>query len=125
MLYPAPRVKQQRVRNPRQRLLEIFFLVNGPSTRTVYRDWQEVGTTGVAELWEAIRDDLIRVKIGTKRYELPESQLDALRAARPAKGVALVPPNDPYLRQTDRGLLLPDSARRQKVFKALAGPGAW
>jgi hypothetical protein len=124
MLYPAPRVKQQRVRNPRERLLEAFFRVNGPSTRTLYRVWQEVGTTGVAELWEGLGDDLVRVEIGMKRYDLPESQLDALRKARPAKGVALVPPNDPYLRQTDRGLLVPDSVRRRKVFKALAGPGA-
>lgn len=38
-------------------------------------------------------------------------------------GVALVPPNDPYLRQTDRALLVPDSTRRRKVFKALSGPG--
>jgi hypothetical protein len=40
------------------------------------------------------------------------------------RGAALVPPNDPYLRQVDRTLLVPDSRRRQEVWRPLSGPGA-
>jgi len=39
-------------------------------------------------------------------------------------GVVLVPPNDPYLRQVDRALLVPHRQRRQQVWRALSGPGA-
>ena len=124
MLYPRPRVKQERVREPRAHLLQAFFRVNGPTSRTLYRDWQEAGTAGVSELWNAIGDDLVRVRIAKKRYDLPESLVNAVQKAQPAEGVALVPPNDPYTRQVDRALLVPDPARRQKIFKALSGPGA-
>jgi len=124
MLYPRPRVKQDLVRDPRAQLLRTFFRVNGPTSRTLYRDWQEAGTAGVGELWNAMGVDLVLVEIAKKRYDLPESLADAVQKARPAKGVALVPPNDPYVRQVDRALLVPDSARRQKIFKALSGPGA-
>ena len=124
MLYPRPRVKQERVRDPRAQLLQTFFRVNGPTGRTLYSDWQGAGTAGVGELWSAMGDDLVRVEIAKKRYDLPESLVDAVQKARPAKGVALVPPNDSYVRQVDHVLLMPDSARRQKIFKALSGPGA-
>ncbi|UYM03654.1 DNA glycosylase AlkZ-like family protein [Solicola gregarius] len=124
IFYPRPKVKQQSVENPHKRFLETFFRVNGPITKTLYRDWQEAGTTGITRVWNDLDGDLVKVKIGSKRCDLPESLLDRLRTASPPKGAALVPPNDPYLRQADRALLVPDSTRRQKVFKALSGPGA-
>lgn len=124
MLYPSPHVEQQKVDHPRRHLLEAYFRVNGPTTRTHYRDWQEAGTAGVKELWDELADQLVRVHIDGKRFGVPDSLVDSVLKAEPAHGVALVPPNDPYLRQSDRALLVPDSTRRKKVFKALSGPGA-
>ncbi|MBA2465225.1 MAG: winged helix DNA-binding domain-containing protein [Nocardioidaceae bacterium] len=124
MLYPRPQVQQEQVEHPREHLLRAYFRVNGPTSRTHYCDWQQVGTTGVGELWDELGDHLVRVQVDGKRFDVPESLVESVQRAEPAEGVALVPPNDPYLRQTDRALLVPDSTRRKKVFKALSGPGA-
>lgn len=124
ILHPRPAVVQDSVDSPRQRLLEAFFRVNGPITRPLYRGWTETGAPGAARLWDGFDDEMVRVRIGSKRYDLPQSLVDPVRSAPPARGVALVPQNDPYLRQTDRALLVSDPARRQEVFKALSGPGA-
>lgn len=124
MLYPRPRTRQVLVEHPREHLLRAYFRVNGPTSRTQYRDWQEAGATGVGELWDELGDHLVRVHVNKKRLDMPGSLAESVQRAEPAEGVALVPPNDPYLRQTDRALLVPDSTRRKKVFKALSGPGA-
>ncbi len=124
MLYPRPQVQQEQVEHPREHLLRAYFRVNGPTSRTHYCDRQQVGTTGVGELWDELGDHLVRVQVDGKRFDVPESLVESVQRAEPAEGVALVPPNDPYLRQTDRALLVPDSTRRKKVFKALSGPGA-
>lgn len=124
MLYPPPRVAQDTLAQPRLALLQAYFRINGPTTRTLFRDWMEGSTQGVAELWGNLGDDLVRVKVDTKRQDLPESLVEALQNAPPAEGVALVPPNDPWLRQADRTLLVPDADRRRAVYRPLSGPGA-
>lgn len=124
VLHPRPQVTQDSVANPRLALLQAWFRVNGPTTTTLYRDWLEAGTPGVTEVWNRLRDDLVPVKVDTKRYWLPASLVDTVRAASPAEGVALVPPGDPWLRQVDRTQLIPDSAHRGKVYRALSAPGA-
>ena len=79
----------------------------------------------IGEVWGEVQR---RPGLGPRRRQ-------ALRPARVAggrwyggapkpKGVVLVPPHDPYLRQADRTLLVPDGRRRQQVWKALAAPGA-
>lgn len=50
MLYPRPDVVQEQVDDPRALLLQTYLRVNDPTTRTQYRDWQEAGSAGVAEL---------------------------------------------------------------------------
>lgn len=126
MLYPCPDVAQEQVDDPRSLMLQTYFRVNGPTTRTQYRDWQEAGSAGVAQLWDQLdeEDKLVRVELGGRRFDLPGALVDPIETAEPAEGVALVPPNDPYLRQTDRTVLVPDRARRKEIFKALSGPGA-
>ena len=124
MLHPPPRVRQEQVERSREHLLWAYLRVNGPTSRTQYRDWQEAGTTGIGELWDALGDNLVRVQIDGKRFDMLGTLVDSVQNAEPGKGVALVPPNDPYLRQCDRALLVPDSTRRKDVFKALSGPGA-
>ncbi|QDQ97541.1 DNA glycosylase AlkZ-like family protein [Tomitella fengzijianii] len=123
ILRPCPKTAQQNVENPRRRLLEAFLRMNGPTTRPLYREWTEAGTRGVRDLWDEC-DDLVHVRIGPKRYDVPEPFVERIRTAPPARGIALAPQNDPYLRHADRGLLVPDGARRAEVFKALSGPGA-
>jgi hypothetical protein len=123
MLYPAPRHRQEKVDDPRLALLSAYFRVNGPTSKPLLRDWLG-GVEATVATWSRLKGSLVRVQVDNRRYELPESLVDDVRKARKPSGVVLVPPNDPYLRQVDRTLLVPDSRQRQQVWKALSGPGA-
>lgn len=123
MLHPRPDHEQDAVDEPRAGFLMAYFRVNGPTTRTAYRDWLGAGTDSVREVWEGL-GPMQRVTVEQRRLELPEELVEDLRAAPTPHGVVLVPPQDPYLRQVDRTLLVPDSRRREQVWKALSGPGA-
>ncbi|WP_174186671.1 DNA glycosylase AlkZ-like family protein [Nocardia barduliensis] len=120
LLQPAPAHPGKRTEQPRVALVAAYFRVNGPAARPQLRDW--LGSDPTAA-WQQV-DDLVRVRIAGHGYELPEALLDAVRTAPRAEGVALVPPNDGYLRQVDRELLVPDRARRRAVWRALSAPGA-
>lgn len=124
MLHPTPDHRQEKVDHPRLALLNAYLRVNGPTSRTLFRDWMEGDTEAVADLWKGLGDDLVRVQVDNRRYDLPEALVEAVQEAPKPDGVVLVPPNDPYLRQVDRTLLVPESKRRQQVWRALAGPGA-
>jgi hypothetical protein len=124
MLHPAPAHPPATVPGPRGELLRAFLRVNGPVSRTQFRDWMDASTRATAELWETLGDELVRVQVDGKRMDLPAPLLDAVTGAPAPRGVALVPPNDPYLRQVDRTLLMPGSSLRHQVFRPLSGPGA-
>jgi hypothetical protein len=124
ILYPKPKHKQDKAGDPRLDLLEAFFRVNGPTTRNTYREWMDGGTATVGEVWEKLGDGLVRVQVDGKRHDLPEALVSAVSKASKPSGVALVPPSDPYLKQVDRTLLVPEARRRKEIWKALSGPGA-
>lgn len=119
----TPDHRQEKVDHPRVALLNAYFRVNGPTSRTLFRDWMKSDTQATADLWRGL-GDLVRVQVDNRRYDLPEALVDTGKTASKPDGVVLVPPNDPYLRQVDRTLLVPDSNRRQQVWRALSGPGA-
>lgn len=124
MLHPPPQAVQDTVEQPRLALLQAFFRVNGPASRALFRDWAASSTQSTRELWDELVNDLVTVTVDNKRCELPGALVDAVEHAPTADGVALVPPHDPYLRQVDRTLLVPDTGRRRAVYRALSGPGA-
>jgi hypothetical protein len=124
MLHPPPAHRQETIAHPRRELLKAYFRLNGPAGRTQFRDWMEGGTEATAGLWWTPGDAIVRVQVGDRRLDLPESLVDTVTGAPLPRGVALVPPNDPYLRQVDRTLLVPDRTRRHEVFRPLSGPGA-
>ncbi len=127
VLHPPPRAAQVPIASPGLELLQAFLRLNGPATRSLYRDWAGTGAQATEELWRAVGEGLgdpVPVRVDGRRCEVPERLLGALRSAPDASGVALVPPHDPYLRQVDRTLLVPDRARRQQVWQALSAPGA-
>jgi hypothetical protein len=129
VIHPRPRGRQQawperaRSGDPRRALLDTYLRVNGPTGRTLYRDWSGLDAGATGELWAGL-GPLVRVAVDGRRLDLPEDLLDDVTTAPDARGVALVPPHDPYLGQADRNLLVPDKARRQQVWRAISGPGA-
>lgn len=124
VMMPPPAVKQIAVDDAPRAMLGTYLRVNGPTSRAQYRDWAGAGTAAVASLWKQCSDNLIRVQVDGKASDAPESVVDALATAAPAEGAVLVPPNDPYLRQVDRTLLVADKERRQQIWRALSPPGA-
>lgn len=122
MLYPRPKVRQRKATDAREQFLEAVFRLNGPINREVFRTWAGAGTGAAAELFEDI--ELTKVKVDDQRFDLPPGLLDEIAESSPAKGSALVPSSDPYLRQTDRKLLMPNGNQRKQVFKPLSPPGA-
>lgn len=124
MLYPTPDHPQRTIDHPGLELLNAYFRVNGPTTRTQFRDWLASGPGAMANLSNELDDDLVRVQVDDRRYDLPASLVDEVGRGPEPRGVVLVPPNDPYLRQVDRTLLIPNSKRRHAVWRPLSGPGA-
>lgn len=86
MLYPRPQVQQEQVEHPREHLLRAYFRVNGPTSRTHYRDWQQVGSIGVGELWDELGDHLVRVQVDGKRFDVPESLVESVQRGRAGRG---------------------------------------
>jgi hypothetical protein len=121
-LAPAPEHPHRTVADPRLALLETFLRVNGPAATATYKDWLG-GGTDVRGPWRRL-GDVVRVDVDGKRLGLPAALLDDVTSAAPARGAVLVPAHDPYLRQTDRALLVPDAGRRREVWKAVSPPGA-
>jgi hypothetical protein len=124
MLHPTPDHPQEKAGNPRLAFVHAYFRVNGPTSRTLYRDWMEGDNESTADLWRELGADLVTVQIDNRRADLPEALVEAVEKASKPDGIALVPPRDPYLRQVDRTLLVPDRKRRREVWCALSGPGA-
>ena len=124
ILHPTPDHPQKMIDHPRLKVLNAYFRVNGPTTRTQFRDWSASGSDATADLWNEVDDDLVRVQVDDRRYDLPASLMDEVGRSPEPHGVVLVPPNDPYLRQVDRTLLVPNSKRRYEVWRPLSGPGA-
>ncbi|WP_214408271.1 DNA glycosylase AlkZ-like family protein, partial [Pseudonocardia lacus] len=81
----------------------------GTNRRAVHPDWPT---------------DLVAVEVDGRAGQLPADQLDAVRAARPADVVRLLPPSDPLLQGRDRETLVPDPAHRKALWTALGSPGA-
>lgn len=74
MLYPTPDHRQEKVDHPRLEMLNAYFRVNGPTSRTLFRDWMESGTEATADLWKELGDDLVRVQVDNRRHDLPEAR---------------------------------------------------
>ncbi|MCO1653737.1 DNA glycosylase AlkZ-like family protein [Pseudonocardia humida] len=81
----------------------------GTNRRSVHPDWP---------------GDLVAVEVDGRAAHVPADQLDALRAARPAEVVRLLPPSDPLLQGRDREVLVPDPAHRKALWPSLGAPGA-
>lgn len=124
VLYPTPegRVAGRGAGDPRRRLLDSYLRVHGPATGPLFADWLGLDPTDLADVWA--ETDSEPVRIGSRRLYLPAALWDTVRTAPPATGTALVPPHDPYLRHTDRALLVPNTTYRREVWRTVSMPGA-
>lgn len=106
----------------RAELLRRYLRCYGPSTRAGFAAWVGVNAGDAGGWWDLVEDELTPVQFGGTAWMLTED-LDALRSARPAEGVRLLPPHDPYTRLRDRGTIVAPEHHR-KLWRAAGGPGA-
>lgn len=123
-LCPPPQTPQAPTRGATRRLLTAMFALNGPQSRASIAAWLGATPATAAGWWAQIADEVEGVDVDGRRLAAPPEVIAAVAESDPPRGVSLLPPGDPYLRQTDRTLLVPDKNHRSRLFTALSGPGA-
>ncbi|HVK20696.1 MAG TPA: crosslink repair DNA glycosylase YcaQ family protein, partial [Actinokineospora sp.] len=92
-----------------------------PATATEVTKFLETTKKDTAAMWPA---GLVEVTVDGRAAYLPESDVDAARAAPDPDLVRLLPPLDPFLQGRDRDLLVPDAAHRKALWRIIGNPGA-
>lgn len=121
-------------------LLRRYLRCFGPATRADFADWVGVGSRDAEAWWGLCADELVPVDTASGERWLLASDVPALTEAAselasetvseavseaatdPAKGVRLLPPSDPYLRQPDREVIVPRE-RHAEVWRTVGAPG--
>jgi hypothetical protein len=107
----------------RRELTRRFLRRCGPTTVDALAAWLGFAPPAARRWWAALRDELVEVDVEGRRLWCHRDDLPGPADARSADGVWLLPPFDPLVELADRPLLVPDPARRRKVWRATANPG--
>jgi hypothetical protein len=108
----------------RAELARRFVHCYGPVTAQHFAEWTQRSLADANQALELIEAELTEVKMAGKRTLLLAADDHALDSPPESKGVRLLPVQDPYLQQRDRGTLLPDQTARRRLWQAVRGPGA-
>ncbi len=103
--------------------VRLFLRFHGPGTPAHFATWSGVPRPLGERLWAKVEPELAEVRWEDGGGWVLEEDLPDLEGARKAKGVRLLPPNDPYLSQPDRATLVPDPELRKRIFRPIASPG--
>ncbi|SDS88441.1 DNA glycosylase AlkZ-like family protein [Microlunatus soli] len=122
VLLPPPAGSGTDVAGARGELVASFLRANGPTSRPLLGGWLGVDSRGLAATLEDL--GVIRVKVGNRSLLAPPAVVGLLDRSPEPHGVALIPPNDPYLKGVDKHLLLESADRRRMLFRPLSPPGA-
>ena len=107
----------------RKALARRFLRSYGPTTHSHFATWTNLSVADALRTWEGLQDEMVPVQLdGSRPWVLKEEQ-GALRGAPHARGVRFLPPNDPFLAQRDRAILIPERELRKKIWKPLGNPG--
>ena len=108
----------------RAELARRFLHCYGPGTAQHFAEWTQRSLADAKQALELIEGELIEVKMAGKKALLLAADERAIDSPPEAKGVRLLPVQDPYLQQRDRATLLPDQMARRRLWQAVRGPGA-
>ena len=106
-------------------LVRRYLRAYGPSTAGAFATWAGIAPRGARRLWQPVAAETVAVDAAGERAWLLAADAGGAGAAAGAAsgGVRLLPPNDPYLAQTDRETLVPDRAQRGEIWRAAGAPG--
>ncbi len=116
--HPIPAMDPQ---DARAELIRRYLQCYGPSTRGEFAAWVGVRTTDIDPWWTPVEQELTPVEFRGRSWVLTED-LATLRSARPASGVRLLPPRDPYTQMRDRDTIVDPTYQRQ-VWRTPGEPG--
>ena len=101
-----------------------FLHCYGPATAQHFAEWTQRSLADSKQALGLIGAEIIEVKMAGKSALLLAADDQALDSPPEAKGVRLLPVQDPYLQQRDRATLLPDQTASRRLWQAVRGPGA-
>ncbi|MDO3702129.1 crosslink repair DNA glycosylase YcaQ family protein [Micromonospora sp. C28SCA-DRY-2] len=102
-------------------LVLAYLRLLGPATPAEVAGFLGTSAGALRGVWP---EGLAEVRVAGRRAWLPADRLDALREARPAPGVRLLPPGDPFLQARDRDALVPEKAHQKQLWRIIGNPGA-
>ena len=108
----------------RAELARRFLHCYGPATAQHFAEWTQRSLADAKQALGLIEGELTEVRMAGKKALLLAGDEQALDSPPEAKGVRLLPVQDPYLQQRDRATLLPDQTARRRLWQAVRGPGA-
>jgi hypothetical protein len=106
----------------RREVVRRFLRYAGPTNHDGPAGWLGLAPAAARRWWTLA--EVVPVSIDGRRLFLHPDDLAAAGSAPPARGVWLLPPNDPILELGDRELLVPAAGDRKKVWRATGNPGA-
>ena len=101
-----------------------FLHCYGPATPQHFAVWTQRSLADTKQALGLVGGEVTEVKVAGKNALLLAADEQALDSPPEAKGVRLLPVQDPYLQQRDRATLLPDQTARRRLWQAVRGPGA-
>ncbi len=109
----------------RLELARRYLRTLGPSDATGFARWAGVEPADARTTLAGLEHELAAVEVAGVRGVVLAEALPALREDGEAAAVRLLPPGDPYLNASDRGLLVPAPDLRDAIFPPNAvWPGA-
>jgi hypothetical protein len=103
-----------------ERLITTYLRLLGPATPAEVAKYFGSAPAEMRKVWP---DGLAEVTVDGRKAWLPSTSVADLKAAKPTRGVRLVPPMDALLQARDRDVLVPDKKQQKEVWRTLGNPG--
>jgi hypothetical protein len=107
----------------RTELVRRFTHCFGPTSPDLFASALMISSKDATKWWSRMARELVEVRVEGKRAWIREEDVARLRRPRQAKGVRLLPPNDPFLQLRDRQIVAPDASLRKRMWRPAGNPG--
>jgi Winged helix DNA-binding domain len=107
----------------RAELVRRYLHCHGPSTPAAFAAWTLRSPADARAAFALVEPELAEVDTDDGRAVVLAADADAFADPPAARGVRLLPTQDPFLQQRDRATLLPDPALRRRLWRPVGGPG--
>lgn len=110
-------------RDARADIVRRYLRLYGPSTPDDFASWSGIAPAYAKGSWEMVASELSEVSYEGRRQFVLSGDKRRLASAKPARGIRLLPPYEPWLQQRDRATVVPDKSLHKRIWKATGNPG--